>query len=110
MVMNDGGVTPSCCGEEMEVLEAGTTDAATEKHVPVVEQNSGKVIVKVGEVPHPMEAAHLIKWICLTDGTNSTVHKFAPNDEPKADFALGDLDPTKLTAFAYCNLHGLWQS
>lgn len=30
-VVKDGGVTPSCCGEPMELLVAGSTDAATEK-------------------------------------------------------------------------------
>ena len=46
----DSGVPVVCCGEPMMELVANSTDAAGEKHVPVVEVNGNKVIVKVGEV------------------------------------------------------------
>ncbi len=52
-VVKDGGVTPSCCGEPMELLVAGSTDAATEKHVPVVTKDGNHIKVSVGEVAHP---------------------------------------------------------
>ena len=32
-----------CCGQPMELLEAGVTDAAVEKHVPVVTVEGGLV-------------------------------------------------------------------
>ena len=32
--LNAKGCSPSCCGEPMKEIEAGTTDAAREKHVP----------------------------------------------------------------------------
>ncbi len=35
-VVVDGGGTLVCCGEPMQLLKANTTDAAKEKHVPVV--------------------------------------------------------------------------
>ena len=55
----DKGVPLVCCGEKMQLLEAGVTDAAQEKHVPVVTQ--GDVIhVEVGSVAHPMEEEHFI--------------------------------------------------
>ena len=62
-VVRDGGVTPSCCGEPMELLVAGSTDAATEKHVPVVAQDGNHIVVSVGEVAHPMLEEHYIEWI-----------------------------------------------
>ena len=45
-----GGAPLMCCGEKMQLLTANTTDAATEKHVPVVSAEGGKVTVKVGSV------------------------------------------------------------
>ncbi len=35
----DSGVTPKCCNNEMVELIANTTEAATEKHIPVIEIN-----------------------------------------------------------------------
>ena len=49
----------------MSVLEANSTDAATEKHVPVVTVEGDTVHVEVGSVQHPMEEDHYIEWIYL---------------------------------------------
>ncbi|NSG07213.1 desulfoferrodoxin Dfx, partial [Blautia obeum] len=34
-MVKDQGVPVMCCGEPMQELKAGVTDAAVEKHVPV---------------------------------------------------------------------------
>ena len=47
-----------CCGKPMEQMIANTTDKNKEKHVPVVEVNGNDVVVRVGEVDHPMIPAH----------------------------------------------------
>jgi len=39
----------------MKKLSAKGEDAGLEKHVPVIEETAGGIIVKVGSVPHPME-------------------------------------------------------
>ena len=62
-VVSVGGGTLTCCGKAMNLLTENTVDAAVEKHVPVVEQNGNKVLVKVGSVSHPMEEKHYIQWI-----------------------------------------------
>ena len=53
----DKGVPVMCCGQKMEELVPNTTDAAQEKHVPVVEKTphgSGRsVTMKVGSEEHP---------------------------------------------------------
>ena len=46
-------------------LKAGSTDAAQEKHVPVVTKKCKMVKVDVGSVQHPMTAEHLIEWVAL---------------------------------------------
>ena len=44
----DAGVPLVCCGEKMTELTANTTDAAVEKHVPVVRVDGSNVHVEVG--------------------------------------------------------------
>ncbi len=96
-----------CCGEEMVLLTENTTDAAQEKHVPVIEKSGNKVTVKVGSVSHPMEEKHYIEFIeVLADG--KVYRKFLkPGEKPEATF---EVTATKLTAREYCNLHGLWKA
>lgn len=96
-----------CCGDPMKLMTENTVDAAKEKHVPVIEKVSGGVKVKVGDVPHPMEAKHYIEWIeLIADGV--THRQFLnPGDTPEAFFTVSATD---LSARAYCNLHGLWKA
>lgn len=105
----DGGPTPFCCGEKMVELKADSTDAAVEKHVPVIEVSEGIVTVKVGETPHPMLEEHYIQWICLHTEKGVQFAWLEPNEAPEAIFALAE-DDAVIEAFAYCNIHGLWVS
>lgn len=98
-----------CCGEEMDELIPGTSDGAQEKHVPVVTVSGTSVTVKVGEVAHPMLDAHYIEWIAIQTEEGIQRKALKPGDEPVAVFALTDTDQF-VSAFAYCNLHGLWSS
>ena len=104
----DGGAVPSCCGEPMERLAAGTTDGAHEKHVPVVSREAGRVRVRVGEVEHPMAEAHHIQFVAIASGDALQVRRLHPGEAPEATFAAADDGP--LTAYEYCNLHGLWSA
>lgn len=106
-VLKDSACDTMCCGESMVELKANTTDAAVEKHVPVVEKNGNSVEVKVGSVVHPMEEKHYIEWIALETKNTAQFKMLKPGDEPKAVFALSDSDEA-VKAYAYCNLHGLW--
>lgn len=106
-VMAAGEATPECCGEPMKLMQEGKTDGALEKHVPVIEKTPTGFKVKVGAVPHPMEAAHWIQWIeLIADGRS--YHKFLkPGDAPEAEFCIA---ATSVTAREYCNLHGHWKA
>lgn len=106
-MINDSGVTPICCGTDMDVLTANSTEAATEKHIPVVEINEGVAKVTVGEALHPMEEAHYIEWIYLETSKGYKRALLHPGEEPIASFALLEGEVV-IRAFAYCNLHGLW--
>jgi len=102
-----GGGNLVCCGQPMELLAENTVDASLEKHVPVIEKTSTGVKVKVGSVPHPMEAKHYIEWIEITaDGR--VYRKFLqPGDAPEAEFCI---QAENISAREHCNLHGLWKA
>ena len=105
----DKGVPVMCCGQKMEELVAGTTDAATEKHVPVYEVKDNKVFVTVGEVEHPMQEAHYIQWFAIQTAQGYQRKMLQPGTEPKACFTLCEGD-TLEAVYEYCNLHGLWKA
>ena len=108
-LLDESGVPIICCGEKMTELVPNTTDAATEKHVPVIEVSGREVVVKVGSVEHPMVEEHYIMWIILE--TTKGFHKFElkPFDKPVAEFYLLDEEQI-ICAYEYCNIHGLWKS
>ncbi len=107
--VKDGGVRVSCCGEEMQELIPGTTDAAREKHVPVYSVENGTVSVNVGEIDHPMLAEHYIEWVSLQTKFGNQRKQLKPGDAPSVTFALSDGDEVE-AVYAYCNLHGLWKA
>lgn len=105
-ILHTGGGQLVCCGQPMELLSPKSEDTGFEKHLPVVEITEGKVVVKVGSVPHPMEEAHFIEWIELI--TDDQVYKkfLKPSQEATATFEIvGSVKQVR----CYCNLHGLWQ-
>ncbi len=108
-IVNETVVPTMCCGEAMEELIPGTTDAALEKHVPVYEVNGNIVTVTVGSVEHPMTPEHYIQWIAIKTKNGNQRKILTPTDAPKATFALIDGDEV-LEVYEYCNLHGLWKA
>lgn len=107
MMVHDSKVPMMCCGEKMTELVAGSTDAAVEKHVPVVDIKSNSVEVSVGSVMHPMEEEHYIMWIYLETNRGGQIKYLNPREDAMATFLLNDEKPKAV--YAYCNLHGLWK-
>ncbi|MGN0286232.1 MAG: desulfoferrodoxin family protein [Atopobiaceae bacterium] len=107
-VVQKGSCTPQCCGQPMEELKAGSTDAATEKHVPVVTRADGKIKVQVGSVEHPMLEEHSIQWIALAAKDRVEIHYLHPGQKPVTEFS--DDGAQDVTVYEYCNLHGLWKA
>ena len=102
------GTPTVCCGEPMRELVCGTTDGALEKHVPVVTAEGNRVAVRIGEVAHPMLEEHFINFIVLETRKGVQRVDLKPGDAPEAVFAIADGDEA-VTAYEYCNLHGLWK-
>ena len=98
-----------CCGEPLKELIPNTTDAANEKHVPVVTVNGNEITVKVGEVEHPMLKEHYINFIAVETTKGVMRKNLAPGEEPIAKFVLADGEEY-VAAYEYCNLHGLWKA
>ena len=108
-VVKGTGVPVICCGEPMQEIVAGTTDAAVEKHVPVYEVKGDTVCVKVGAAEHPMLEEHYIEWIALKTEQGNQRKALKPGEAPKAEFALLDGETVE-AVYEYCNLHGLWKA
>lgn len=106
-LLHAGGGELVCCGQQMNLLVENSTDAAKEKHVPVIVKGNGGYTVKIGSVAHPMTDAHYIEWIELIAGATVSRQALKPGDAPEAFFATS---ADQVTARAYCNLHGLWRA
>ena len=108
-LLHNGGGTLKCCtaGNPMELMVPNTTDAANEKHVPVVTREDGKLVVTVGSVEHPMLEAHFIEFIALVKANGDINIKYLKaGEKPSVTFCGHDVEGA--TVYAYCNLHGLW--
>lgn len=106
-VLNDSGVPMICCGEPMKELVPNTTDAANEKHVPVVTVEEDILKAVVGSVEHPMEEAHYIQFIFVETDKGGHRRALKPGEKPEAEFNLHGEKP--IAVYEYCNLHGLWK-
>lgn len=105
-IVKKTGVPLICCGEPMQEIIPGTTDAAFEKHVPVYEVKDNKVFVTIGSVHHPMLEEHYIEWIALKTKYGNQRKELKPGTEPKACFSICEGDEVE-AVYEYCNLHGL---
>jgi superoxide reductase len=111
--LHESGCDPVCCDKPMRLLAENSTDAAKEKHVPVLERRPDGILVRVGSAAHPMEADHYIEWIELvvpaSDGSAAVSYRafLKPGDKPEFFFPV-----TAPNAFAreLCNKHGLWKA
>jgi len=106
-VLFAGGGELVCCGQPMKLLVENTTEAAKEKHIPIIEKIADGYRVTVGAVAHPMEEKHSIQWIeLIADGV---VYRalLSPGGKPEAEFKV---KADRVSAREYCNLHGLWKA
>ncbi len=106
-VLHPAGGELVCCGKPMNLMAENTEDGAAEKHIPVIEKSETGIIVRVGEISHPMDDDHYIEWIEIIASEKTCKKYLKPGNAPEAKFC------SKATDFevrAYCNLHGLWKS
>ena len=106
-VVKETGVPVMCCGQKMDELVPNTTDAAQEKHVPVVTREGNTITVTVGSVEHPMLPEHYIQWIVLETENGFRIAELKPGDKPQVKFFENE---KVIAVYEYCNLHGLWKT
>lgn len=106
-VLHGGAGELVCCGQPMVLLAENTEDAATEKHVPVIEKVDGGIKVKVGDVAHPMEEKHYIEWIEVIADGKAYRQFLNPGEAPEAVF---NIEADNVAAREYCNVHGHWKA
>ena len=107
VMLHETPIPTMCCGQPMKEMVPGAVDGAHEKHIPVVEQNGKNIMVKVGEVEHPMMEKHYIEFIVLETTEGFYQKALKPEIKPVANFVLNDTEKA-IAAYEYCNLHGLW--
>ena len=101
LIPSDGALA---CGTPMV---ENTTDAAREKHVPVVQREFEYMMkVTVGSTPHPMTEEHHIDFIYV-ETENGGIH-IKTKENPNAKFCIQTDKPVMV--YDYCNLHGLWNT
>lgn len=111
-VLDNGVGELVCCGNPMTLLEVQTEGDKAPKHKPVVTIDGNTVTVDVGEVAHPMEEDHSIRFIELNLGDERFIAELNPGEEPKATFVVDEdlLNDNDVVVKEYCNLHGLWSN
>ena len=102
-----GGGPLSCCGKPMILQEAGTTDGATEKHIPFIQKKDNGYLIRIGEVEHPMVETHYIEWIEIIAGDRIYKKFLKPGDKPEVFF--DNINEEHFLVREYCNIHGLWE-
>lgn len=107
-VVLEGEGTLVCCNESMTLMKANTTDASSEKHVPVIEEKGEEKTVRVGLTPHPMEDGHYIQFIEVISNDEKYIKRkyLHPHEEPMVRFKCECAEG--FGARELCNLHGLW--
>ena len=106
-VLEGGAGEPVCCGEPCDLLTAKKADTGKEKHVPVIEKTDHGILVRVGDVAHPMEDKHYIAWIEVIADGKAYRQFLNPGDAPEAVFCI---EAENVTAREHCTLHGLWEN
>lgn len=106
-INHDGNGEVFCCNEPMRLIKENSTEASTEKHIPVLNKiDDINYIITVGEVEHPMTPEHYIEWIeVLTDKNSRLTFFLEPNEKPEITLATKD---KIIEVKVFCNLHGLW--
>lgn len=109
VISGDSNAIKNELGEGFQILDATTAEGAGEKHLPVVTRNGNQITVSVGSVLHPMTEEHSIDWIYLETKEGGQLKKLDATKEPTAQFVLNEKDEA-IAVYAYCNLHGFWET
>lgn len=105
-ITHPGAPALVCCGKPMQKLNGKNEDKGNEKHVPVVKEIKDGIRIEVGDIHHPMEEKHYIKFIEVLTKDKVLRGELDPGSKPVAEFLVSMEEVIEVRA--YCNLHGLW--
>ena len=94
-----------CCGQPMEHL---IEQKDNEKHTPIIEKTNNGVKIIVGQVIHPMEELHYIKWIEIITENKIFRKNLKSTDKPEVEFNISKDKILKVRE--YCSVHNLWSN
>lgn len=107
-ITHQGAPALVCCAQPMEKLVPKTQDKGMEKHVPIIIENTDGITVQVGDVLHPMEDGHYIKFIEVLTKDKVLRAELSAQMKPASQFAVDSSQVLEVRC--YCNLHGLWSA
>ena len=107
LVGEEGVLT--CCSQPMQQRGEKIADATLEKHMPFIQKEGDKYLVRIGEnTEHPREEKHYIQWIEILWEEMILRKYLTPAAKSQAEFvSVGSKD---VTAREHCSPHGLWIS
>lgn len=95
-------------GKTLECITPETAEGAAEKHLPVASFEGDRLVVKVGDVMHPMTSEHLIEWVAVVYDNFVQHGTLCSEEAPQISFHVGNA--SDIEVYSYCNLHGLWKT
>ena len=109
-VLSEGEGELVCCSKPMELVVVNTSDNQdfNDKHVPVTEKTIDGVLIRVGDVKHPMSEEHHINFVqAISKDKKYVKTKFLTiEDDPELQVKC---NCSSLWARALCNIHGLFK-
>ncbi|MFA6775162.1 MAG: desulfoferrodoxin family protein [Sphaerochaetaceae bacterium] len=104
-LIDDEGQSLTCCGQQMELLQAKTEGPESEYHLPVVKRQDGVLYINVGQKMHPQSPDHHIAFIVLV--TKRTVRRSDINANEAPATLFNEKDHGDV--YVYCTCDGLWK-
>ncbi len=107
-IVSTGAEALVCCEDPMLLIVPNTTEATTDKHIPViVEETDTSIIVNIGSVDHPMLEEHHIVFIEVVTEDMVIRKELKPGMKPRAEFPVRRADVIEIREF--CNIHMVWK-
>lgn len=107
--VKSSGVPVMCCGQKMTELVPGHHRRRGGEARPRDPGGGRPGHCDRGLCGAPHDPEHFIEWDRPGDQGGVQIKHLTPGSKPQAVFALTQGDSV-VSAYAYCNLHGLWKA
>lgn len=105
LAMSQDGVGST---EGLQLVHAREAGENASKCRPMVSEDNGKVIVRVGNPLHPMTEEDYVQWIYVQTSYGGVCCNLNPGDEPVVKL---NMNPAEVeSVYQYCTKDGLWKA